>query len=250
MIKFFRNIRQQLLTENKMSKYLLYAIGEIILVVIGILIALQINNWNTEQLERQELQGYFRNISKNVAADLEQLSELMEFRIKSREGSREYMQLVRQDPIPAKEITKYYQEYRTHLAIFDIYFTADQSGFDALKSSGYLGKLQGTDIETELYTYYSIARTIAQEETSINTFIEEMEAEMFKDNIVQQLVPLFQKDLSSAEDLALMQTLLKHPASVGANFRNASLRSLFEEYENLNASGKQLLLLIEEELNL
>lgn len=46
MIKFFRNIRQNLLNEGKTSKYFKYAIGEIILVVIGILIALQINNWN------------------------------------------------------------------------------------------------------------------------------------------------------------------------------------------------------------
>ncbi|WP_298903868.1 DUF6090 family protein [uncultured Psychroserpens sp.] len=52
MIKFFRRIRQRLLSENKFSKYLLYAIGEIILVVIGILIALQINNWNEERKER------------------------------------------------------------------------------------------------------------------------------------------------------------------------------------------------------
>jgi len=51
MIKFFRKIRQKLLTENKFSKYLIYAIGEIILVVIGILIALQINNWNQQQKE-------------------------------------------------------------------------------------------------------------------------------------------------------------------------------------------------------
>ena len=49
MIKFFRRIRQKLLSENKLSKYLLYAIGEIILVVIGILIALQINNWNEDR---------------------------------------------------------------------------------------------------------------------------------------------------------------------------------------------------------
>ncbi|MDT0605992.1 DUF6090 family protein [Croceitalea rosinachiae] len=48
MIKLFRRIRQKLLSENKFSKYLLYAIGEIILVVIGILIALQINNWNED----------------------------------------------------------------------------------------------------------------------------------------------------------------------------------------------------------
>ena len=49
MIKFFRKIRQKLLTENKFSKYLLYAFGEIILVIIGILIALSINNWNEEK---------------------------------------------------------------------------------------------------------------------------------------------------------------------------------------------------------
>lgn len=46
MIKFFRKIRQNMIKENKVSKYVLYAIGEIILVVIGILIALSINNWN------------------------------------------------------------------------------------------------------------------------------------------------------------------------------------------------------------
>ncbi len=54
MIKFFRKIRQRLLTENNFSKYLIYAIGEIILVVIGILIALQINNWNDYRNERNE----------------------------------------------------------------------------------------------------------------------------------------------------------------------------------------------------
>ncbi len=56
MIKFFRQIRQQLLTENKFSKYFLYAIGEIILVVIGILIALSINNWNQHKLETKKEQ--------------------------------------------------------------------------------------------------------------------------------------------------------------------------------------------------
>ena len=52
MIKFFRKIRQQLLSQNKVSNYFFYAIGEIILVVIGILIALQINNWNENRKDR------------------------------------------------------------------------------------------------------------------------------------------------------------------------------------------------------
>ena len=54
MIKFFRHIRQRMIKENRISKYLLYAIGEIILVVIGILIALQINNWSTDQKNREK----------------------------------------------------------------------------------------------------------------------------------------------------------------------------------------------------
>ncbi|WP_282124701.1 DUF6090 family protein [Algibacter mikhailovii] len=66
MIKFFRKIRQQLLSENKFSKYLIYAIGEIVLVVIGILIALSINNRNEEKkldiVEVNILKGIRQNI--------------------------------------------------------------------------------------------------------------------------------------------------------------------------------------------
>jgi len=46
MLKFFRTIRKKLIEQDNVRKYLLYAVGEILLVVIGILIALQINNWN------------------------------------------------------------------------------------------------------------------------------------------------------------------------------------------------------------
>ena len=51
MIRIFRNIRQKLASENKVMAYLRYALGEILLVMIGILLALQVNNWNTKRLE-------------------------------------------------------------------------------------------------------------------------------------------------------------------------------------------------------
>ena len=57
MIKFFRKIRQNLLSDGRTGKYLKYAVGEIVLVVIGILIALQINNWNEHRkLKLKDLQ--------------------------------------------------------------------------------------------------------------------------------------------------------------------------------------------------
>jgi len=79
MIKFFRRIRQKLLSENKFSKYLLYAIGEIILVVIGILIALQINNWNAERRDRDLESKILFEISSNLKSDIDQLDNRIVF---------------------------------------------------------------------------------------------------------------------------------------------------------------------------
>ena len=67
MIKFFRHIRYKLMSENKTGKYFKYAIGEIILVVIGILIALQINNWN----EQRQLQNVRKDLIANMLSDFE-----------------------------------------------------------------------------------------------------------------------------------------------------------------------------------
>ena len=75
MINFFRRIRQQLLTDNNFSKYLLYAIGEIILVVIGILIALQINNWNEERKAGAEEQKILKQLKNEYEKNLVQLDE-------------------------------------------------------------------------------------------------------------------------------------------------------------------------------
>lgn len=69
MIKFFRKIRQKLLSEGKTEKYLKYSIGEIVLVVIGILIALQINNWNENRKERSSIKEYLTEVRENMVID-------------------------------------------------------------------------------------------------------------------------------------------------------------------------------------
>ncbi len=80
MIKFFRKIRKQLLSENKFSKYFLYAIGEIILVVIGILIALQINTWNEGRKDRLKEQVILLQLKDEYQANLQQLNGKMQLR--------------------------------------------------------------------------------------------------------------------------------------------------------------------------
>jgi len=79
MIKFFRKIRQNLLMENKRAKYLKYALGEIILVVIGILIALQINNWNQVRIQNNELSKIHERIILDLENDIQELSSNLMF---------------------------------------------------------------------------------------------------------------------------------------------------------------------------
>lgn len=78
MIKFFRRIRQKLLSESKFSKYVLYAIGEIILVVIGILIALQINNWNEDKKNKRTEESLLVELKSNLQVNEERLIESIE----------------------------------------------------------------------------------------------------------------------------------------------------------------------------
>ncbi|MCL6257681.1 DUF6090 family protein [Aquiflexum sp. TKW24L] len=70
MINFLRKIRQKLLLENKISGYLKYGIGEIFLVVIGILIALSINNWNEGRKARAQELSTMKEIIENLKYDI------------------------------------------------------------------------------------------------------------------------------------------------------------------------------------
>ncbi|HEY5689383.1 MAG TPA: hypothetical protein VIS27_13850 [Yeosuana sp.] len=76
MIPFFRKIRKTLADDNKPLKYLRYAIGEIVLVMIGILLALQVNNWNQERGKNILKESYRKNLIADLNQDIENLEQL------------------------------------------------------------------------------------------------------------------------------------------------------------------------------
>jgi len=88
MIKFFRKIRQNLLKEGKTARYFKYAIGEIILVVIGILIALQINNWNLQRIEQHKENIYLANIKRDLHNQLSIINIQLEYEQKYLDNSQ------------------------------------------------------------------------------------------------------------------------------------------------------------------
>ncbi|MEM9076757.1 MAG: hypothetical protein AAGC43_06950 [Bacteroidota bacterium] len=78
MIKFFRRIRQKLLQENRFTQYLLYAVGEIVLVVIGILIAIKINAYNTQQDDMATIKNQLENVALELESNIALLEETIE----------------------------------------------------------------------------------------------------------------------------------------------------------------------------
>ncbi len=94
MIKFFRKIRYDLMEKNKTGKYFKYAIGEIILVVIGILIALQINNWNENRKEIKEEKNIVLNLNAEFKSNLIQLEATISQMLLSEKGIDSILQIM------------------------------------------------------------------------------------------------------------------------------------------------------------
>ena len=86
MIKFFRKIRQNLLSEGKTGKYFKYAIGEIVLVMIGILLALQVSNWNQDRKDRISERKLLDNIHRDFVHNKVDFDSLKAIHYRALEG--------------------------------------------------------------------------------------------------------------------------------------------------------------------
>ena len=133
MIKFFRRIRQKLIASGSLTKYLLYAIGEIMLVVIGILIALQINNWNEKKKAEQRTLEYYSQLMDDLKSD-QDFANRTRFEFNSELGKYEsYVNMYY-----SNEILKPVQVYKqiSKLSLITNPMTFNSSTLESLQNSG------------------------------------------------------------------------------------------------------------------
>jgi len=150
MIKFFRHIRQRLLNENKMTKYLAYAIGEIILVVIGILIALQINNWNQFRNDRDKEQMFLHKLKSNLNTDKVAYQGIIKKHNEFGNSIDTIIKMLENDKPVNPEI------FNKHVrAVYDMtQFTVTKTAFDNLLGSGSLDIISNDSLAEQILLYY------------------------------------------------------------------------------------------------
>lgn len=247
MFKFFRKIRQNLLSEGKTTKYFKYAVGEIVLVVIGILIALQINNWNEERKTSEQLRGYLNGISKNIQSDTVEINDVRALRKRHNLAAIEYMKYTFLDSMPMNLVPQIAP------ILGEKYLNVNQSGFDALKSSGYIANLQGKALEDAIFDYYSYYEQIQEGEISLNTFIENMEAGLYDGNYEDAVIvfkvftsPKPPSEFSKNDQQKALEQLYRNSKMLGIMQRVAT-EKYFYVYDSLKIKGKRIIQLIEEE---
>ncbi len=159
MINFFRRIRKKLADDNppdaragKFSRYLLYAIGEIVLVVIGILIALQINNWNEQQKQNKLEKEYYCRFLEDVLQDREQVTNLIAQSESRLKASNQAVRLLQKEKTKKEEIGT-----QISLSIRAIYadFKPNNSAFEDLKSGANLNIIRDNNVIKALNNYFN-----------------------------------------------------------------------------------------------
>lgn len=244
MIKFFRNIRKKLVTEGKTANYIKYAIGEIVLVVIGILIALQVNNWNQERLELNRFNSNLVYMLEDIEQNQIQLNELKNIRKKALEVCTAVINRFRQSQVIPTEVW--------NKAFFDVVveerFKANVDGFEKAKSSDVYEKEKFVKARNIVVEYDELIEELNYEESKLNVTIEEIERGLFQngfydaiwDNVRANFIDSI-KYKKPEVDLNFLELVKEHPEVKGILLRfEVDAPSFLERYEAILKKGEEL----------
>jgi hypothetical protein len=218
MLKVFRRIRKKSIADKKISNYLLYAIGEIILVVIGILIALAIDNANEQSIKREKEQIYLIGLRDEFETSQTKLKELITFNKQSYEDSKKILvYMVDQENLPDE------QELANLLynaLAFDISFNPNNSLLMEMINSGSLKDIGNPRLRILLTNWISNIEDIAKQE-------------MMLANERDKILDMFRSEENSIKtlyDLTGVSSELEIPLSSDRTSNRNLLKS--KEFEN------------------
>ncbi len=265
-MKIFRNIRQKLAAENKVMAYLRYAIGEIFLVVIGILIALQVNNWNENQKQKTRETIYLQNLS----IDLKKQIQLQDIYI-------DFEDIIIQD---CKDIVAHYEQNNGFKKMDSIFpkindlstrmtFTNANTTLLEMINSGEINIIDNESLKKELMEFNQFIKGFAANTVSNNTNLVDqivvrnvMKKSSFASYSYSKKLRSIIQERSQMSFMNIQDETLKKIAIQNINepklrlefindvvFRNGLSELQKAGDENLKAKAKQLLKHIETELN-
>ena len=166
MLKFFRKVRKDLIADKKVSNYILYAIGEIVLVVIGILIALAIDNANDQSIKREKEQIYLMGLRDEFRTRKIKLKELITFNKQSYEDSKKIVAYMENpDALPNEQelANLLYNAFA-----FDISFNPNNSLLEEMINSGSLKDISNPRLRILLTNWISNIEDISKQETMLD----------------------------------------------------------------------------------
>ncbi|GHA26096.1 hypothetical protein GCM10007103_04250 [Salinimicrobium marinum] len=177
-MKFFRNIRKRFLYKNKFSKYLGYALGEITLVVIGILIALAINNRNQDRINEKNEQIYLTGLREEFQTSKLKLTELIAVNQANYIGAKEILRYTTANELPVEIVfsTLLYNTFSS-----DVAFNPNNSLLLEMINSGNLKNLSNTELRKQLTNWTATLEDISRQEEELAIQREKV-LDMFRKN--------------------------------------------------------------------
>ncbi len=239
MIKFFRKIRQQLLEENRFSKYLLYAIGEIVLVVVGILIALQLDNWNENSKNATKEKEYLYGLQEDLGKQLSLFDDRAVF----------YDQLIETGESVLTDYTqteKLFQIDSINKKLSFLLYTNSypevNRTFNELNTTGHINLIREKNLKSDIITYYLNSESTARK---INGNVENVNYNQIFP-ILKSAIIVNLENFGFPSDNTDQQGLTKKMASTLEN----SLDDPNKEFEIINAISMRIILLKSNELRI
>lgn len=185
MIRVFRKLRTDLVHDGKARNYLLYALGEIVLVIVGIVIALQVNNWNEERLEQRQVRRYAHALINDLERDIEMVEPIMRFidlslkNIRALDAYTRGKPLNQLDNLDLYQLTSFvgYRPYEWH-----------RGAIEQMKSAGALQQMRNFELANKIAAYEALTHHLDQDFIDDQERIQE--ARRLADQVVDSGYPI------------------------------------------------------------